>query len=148
VTMKAKSFLLQVDHPRIVESIGEAERNTTGEIRVWVSDRDRPQALEAARSRFLKLKMDRTKHRNAVLIFIAPRSRSFAVVGDVGIDEKVGGSFWLEVRDVMVGHLRDERYTDAILHAVKTAGARLTEHFPADPGGRGPNELPNEIIGD
>src|SRR5471030_3211005 len=100
--MKAKSFLLQVDHPRIVDSISEAERNTTGEIRVWISDRERPQALEAARSRFLKLRMDRTKHRNAVLIFIAPRSRTFAVVGDACIDEKVGEKFWSEVRDVMV----------------------------------------------
>jgi uncharacterized membrane protein len=146
--MKANSFLLQVDHQRIVESIGEAERNTTGEIRVWVSDRDRPQALEAARSRFLKLKMDRTRHRNAVLIFIAPRSRSFAVVGDAGIDEKVGGNFWLEVRDAMIDHLRKERYTDALVHAVQVVGARLTEHFPAPAGGRGPDELPNEIIGD
>ena len=146
--MKAKSFLHQVDHPRIIASIDQAERGTTGEIRVWVSDRNRPHALEAARKRFAKLKMDRTRHRNAVLIFIAPRSRSFAVVGDVGIDEKVGEQFWFEVRDAMVEHLRNERYTEAILHAVETAGARLSEHFPAVPGEKNENELPNEIIGD
>ena len=146
--MKAKSFLEQVDHPRVVAAIGEAERGTSGEIRVWVSDRHRPQALEAARSRFLKLKMDRTKHRNAVLIFVAPRSRSFAVVGDVGIDEKVGEQFWSEVRDAMIEHLRNERYTEAIVHAVRTAGARLAEHFPTDPEGRSEDELPNEIITD
>lgn len=148
MSMKAKSFLQLVDHPRIVESIDQAERNTTGEIRVWVTDRNRPQALEAARARFLKLKMDRTKHRNAVLIFVAPRSRTFAVVGDVGIDEKVGEQFWSDVRDAMIEHLRNERYTEAIVHAVERAGARLAEHFPIGPGGRGEDELPNEIVTD
>jgi uncharacterized membrane protein len=146
--MKAKSFLERVDHPSIVASIAEAEKTTTGEIRVWVSDRERPQALEAAQARFLKLGMDRTKHRNAVLIFVAPRSRTFAVVGDIGIDEKVGDSFWSEVRDAMIDHLRAERFTEAILHAVRTAGARLTEHFPVGLEGRDKDELPNEIIGD
>ena len=146
--MKAKSFLSQIDGPRIVAAIGAAEQTTSGEIRVWVSDRDRPDALNAATSRFLKLKMDRTRHRNAVLIFLAPRSRSFAVVGDTGIDAKVGEGFWSEVRDVMKGHLREGKYTDAILHAVAAAGARLAEHFPPDADGRDRNELPNEILGD
>lgn len=145
---KATSFLQQVDSPRVVAAIGLAETKTSGEIRVWVSDRDRPDALAAAKRRFLKLKMDRTKHRNAVLIFVAPRSRSFAVVGDVGIDEKTGEKFWVEVRDVMKGHLRGGHFTEAILHAIETAGARLAEHFPIDPGGRDENELPNDIIVD
>lgn len=146
--MKAKSFLSQVDSPRVVAAIAVAETKTSGEIRVWVSDRDRPNALGAATSRFLKLKMDHTRHRNAVLIFLAPRSRSFAVVGDTGIDAKVGEQFWTEVRDAMKSHLSDGKYTDAILHAVATAGARLAEHFPPDADGRDRNELPNEIIVD
>ena len=145
---KAKSFLQQVDHPRVIAAIGAAEKNTSGEIRVWVTDRDRPDALATAKGRFLKLKMDRTRHRNAVLIFIAPRSRTFAVVGDIGIDEKTGEKFWVDVRDAMKDHLRGGHYTEAILHAIETAGARLAEHFPVDPDGRNENELPNEIIGD
>lgn len=146
--MKTKSFLSEIDQPRIVKAIAEAETSTSGEIRVWVSDRNRPNALEAARSRFLRLKMDHTRHHNAVLIFVAPRSRSFAVVGDVGIDAKVGGQFWSEVRDAMKGHLRGGKYTEAILHAVTTAGLRLAEHFPPDADGRDRNELPNDIIVD
>ena len=148
MSMKATSFLQQVDDARVVESIGRAERLSTGEIRVWVSDQNRPDALGAARTRFLKLHMERTTHRNAVLIFVAPRSRTFAVVGDIGIDQRVGSQFWSEVRDVMIDHLRAERYTEAIVHAVETAGRRLAEHFPVGRGGRNPNELPNEILGD
>ncbi len=146
--MKATLFLNEIDNAGIVVAIAEAEKRTSGEIRVWVSGRSRPDALAAARSRFVKLKMDRTKHRNAVLIFIAPRSRTFAIVGDVGIDEKTGGQFWVEVREVMKAHLRESRYTAAILHAVETAGLRLAEHFPPGPDDRGENELPNEIITD
>ncbi len=129
-------------------AIAEAEKKTSGEIRVWVSSRHRSDALGAAQARFLKLGMDRTKHRNAVLIFIAPQSRTFAIVGDVGIDQKSGEQFWLEIRDVMKAHLRESRYTAAIMHAVETAGARLAEHFPPDADGGDRNELPNEIITD
>ena len=146
--MKTNSFLGEIDSVGIVSAITAVEAKTTGEIRVWVSDRNRPNALEAARSRFLKLKMDQTKQRNAILIFVAPQSRTFAIVGDVGIDEKSGEQFWVEVRDVMKAHLRESRYTAAIMHAIETAGARLAEHFPADPEGRGDNELPNEIVVD
>jgi uncharacterized membrane protein len=146
--MKAKSFLAEIDHALVVAAIAKVEMKTSGEIRVWVSDWSRPDALAAAKARFLKINMHHTRHRNAVLIFVAPRSRTFAVVGDVGINAKAGEEFWLEVRDVMKAHLQENRYTAAILHAVETAGAHLAEHFPPDADGGGRNELPNEILGD
>ena len=39
--------------------------------------------------------------RNGVLIFVAPRSRRFAIIGDQGVHEKCGESFWQELADAM-----------------------------------------------
>jgi uncharacterized membrane protein len=38
--------------------------------------------------------MQKTRDRNAVLIFVAPRAHKYAVVGDVGVHEKCGEEFW------------------------------------------------------
>jgi len=81
-----------------------------------------------------------------VLIYIAPRSRSFAVVGDIGVHEKCGDQFWQETATKMEALLRQERYTDALLEAVSGIGAVLAAHFPRQPDDK--NELPDEIAGD
>ncbi len=146
--MKAKHFLSQIDQPRVVAAIASAEKATSAEIRVWVSDRVRPDPVAAAQQRFGELGMNKTRHRNAVLIFVAPRSRTLAVVGDVAVHQECGEGFFREVRDDLVSHLRGERYTDGIVHAIEFAGRRLAVPFPADPGGHDPDELPNEIISD
>ena len=41
--------------------------------------------------------MTRTRERNAVLLYFAPVSRKFAVVGDAGVHEKCGAGFWEEI---------------------------------------------------
>ena len=74
--MHPKDFLQQLDEKQIVEAIAQAESATSGEIRIFISHRKRTDALAAAQARFDKLEMRNTHHRNAVLIYIVPRSRS------------------------------------------------------------------------
>src|SRR5512132_3896721 len=91
-----KQFLSQLDNDRIIAAIAESEKSTSGEIRVHVTRR-RPADLEArARRRFEKLGMTQTRHRNGVLIYIAPNLRQFQVLGDRGVHEKCGDDFWEE----------------------------------------------------
>ena len=93
--MKTKHFVQALDHARITAAIAEAERATSGQIRVFVSHRDVDDALAAARERFAKLGMEKTAARNAVLIFLAPEARKYAVVGDEGIHGRCGADeFW------------------------------------------------------
>ena len=94
--MKSRHFLQAVDHDRIVAAIAAAEKQTSGEIRVYVSKRKRKEVLAYARRRFTKLKMHRLPHRNGVLIFLAPLTHRFAVVGDTEIHTKCGDDFWKE----------------------------------------------------
>src|ERR1051325_4385583 len=99
--MHHKEFLEHVDEKRVVQAIAAAEAKTTGEIRVYVSHKERHDALEFARRRFQELGMTRTRHRNAVLIYIVPRTRQFAVLGDAGIHQKCGDALWKEIVSAM-----------------------------------------------
>ena len=142
--MKPEEFLNQLDDARIVASIGEAERQSSGEIRVYVSHKIREDALAAAYVRFQKLGMVRTRQRNAVLIYFAPRTRQFAIVGDTGVHQKCGDDFWQGISAAMSAQLRQGKFTEAIVDAIQKTGALLAQHFPRDPDDR--NELPNEIV--
>ena len=145
--MKTKHFLQALDHTRITSAIAEAERTTTGQIRVHVSHREVEDALLAARERFAKLKMHETAARNGVLIYLAPEAHKYAVVGDEGIHGRCGeDEFWKSVVGVtMRPLLKEGRFTDAIVAAVGEVGRELAAHFPATPGQVRPNELTDAV---
>lgn len=142
--MKIEHFLNQVDHDRVVAEVAKAEQRSSGEIRVYISHDKPADALAAARAEFDHLQMHRTAQRNAVLIFVAPLTRSFAIVGDTAIDAKCGGDFWQETARGMGEHFKAGKPTEAILAAVERVGAVLAEHFPRTGPDR--NELPDEVV--
>ncbi len=142
--MKPHEFLQAIDHEKIVAAIAAAEKRTSGEIRVYVSHRDRVDALAFANRRFHKLKMDRTPLRNAVMIFLAPRTHKFAVVGDVAVHAKCGDGFWRSVVVAMEPLLKTGDFTEAIVVGVRNVGEVLAEHFPPLPGDR--NDLSNAVV--
>ena len=144
--MHPKDFIQKLDEKQIVDAIAQAESTTSGEIRIFISHRKRSDALTAAQARFDKLGMRNTPHRNAVLIYLVPRSRTFAIVGDTGVHEKCGEPFWNEAVKELGENLRSKSLTEALIRAVHKVGARLAQHFPVDLDQR--NELPNEILHD
>jgi uncharacterized membrane protein len=133
-----------IDLDRIEAAIRSAERRTSGQIRVavarfyfWGSVR------RAADAAFARLRMSRTRRRNAVLLFVAPRLRGFAVIGDSGIHARVSDAFWSQISDGLRADFRGGDLTAGLLHAIETVGDRLAEHFPPDP--LGDNELPDRV---
>jgi len=141
--MKVQAFLKELDEQRIVAAIAESERQTSGQIRVFVSSKEIEDAYERAKARFLALGMEKTRDRNAVLIYFAPRSHKFAVVGDTAVHERCGDDFWTQLIGVMSASLKNQQFTEAVIHAVEKCGALLAEHFPPNPNGT--NELPDQI---
>ncbi len=141
--MKPEEFLDQLDDAQIVAAIGAAERQSSGEIRVYISHKIREDALAAAQVCFQKLGMTKTRQRNAVLIYFAPLTRQFAIVGDAGIHQKCGDDFWQGIRLAMSEQLQQGKFTGAIVGAIQKTGALLAQHFPRDSDDR--NELPNEV---
>ncbi|HUK82263.1 MAG TPA: TPM domain-containing protein [Verrucomicrobiae bacterium] len=141
--MKAKELSRQLDHRRIVAAIGNAEKHTSGEIRVYVSYRKARDPHHDATRQFLKLGMNKTNHRNAVLIYVAPESQTFAIIGDEAVHARCGQEFWERVAGGMAELFRQKKFTDGIVHGIDTAGRLLAEHFPAQGGSH--NELPDSI---
>src|SRR5262249_27691956 len=107
------------------------------------SHKKRADVMTFARRRFAELGMTRTRHRNGVLIYVVPRTRRYAIVGDVSANEKCGESFWQEVSAGMSEHFKRGQFNQAILEAIARVGAMLARHFPPEPGDR--NELPDEV---
>lgn len=141
-----KEFLNQLQHDDIVAGIREAEKKTSGEIRVFISRKDVTDPVAAAQKVFEKLGMTKTRQRNGVLIFVAPRARKFAVIGDVGIHQKCGDSFWQALADEMTTHFKASCFSVGIVHGIQKAGDLLAAHFP--PGPDDENELPDKVEGD
>ena len=81
----------------IVSAIREAEKNTSGEVRVYVESRcSFVDALDRAVEVFAEMGMHATKDRNGVLVYVALKDQQLAVFGDEGIHQKVGTDYWNE----------------------------------------------------
>ena len=144
--MRAKHFLNQLEQDRVVAAIGEAEKKTSGEIRVFISRWEPTDALAAARTQFSRLAMHQTRERNGVLIFVAPRVSKFAVIGDEGVHAKCGDAFWTDVAKAMSGYFKRQQFTEGLLHGIEKAGELLAQHFPRHADDK--NQLSNEIESD
>ena len=143
--MQTKEFLSKLDHDRIIEAIRRAESKTSGEIRVYIQrGKFETDPVMLAQKKFQRLGMYKTRERNAVLIFVAPRAHKFAVVGDQAIHEKCGEQFWQHVVDGMRVHFQNEKFSHALTEAVNEVGVVLATHFPRTSANA--NELPDEII--
>jgi uncharacterized membrane protein len=143
--MRTREFISKLEHDRIVQAIREAESRTSGEIRVLIQrGKLKSDPLQAAQRKFHRLGMHKTRERNAVLILVAPRVHKLAVVGDNAIHEKCGDEFWRRVVEKMRTHFQNEKFSDALIEAVKEIGNVLARHFPQTV--RDTNELPDDII--
>ena len=133
----------KIDHARVVAAISAAEQQTSGEIRVVIARHKAADPVVAATKHFERLGMTRTSQRNGVLIYLAPRSRNFAVIGDTAVHEKCGDAFWRLLTAAMALHFKRGEFTEGLGHGIERAGHLLAEHFPRGANDR--NELPNQI---
>ena len=140
---KAKNYFSLTDNAKIVAAIRRAEQKTSGEIKVRIENRTFIQVVGRARYLFFKLKVHLTKDRNGVLLYIAVKSKKFAIIGDIGIQKKVGNDFWNDVKAEMSKDLADGKVLEAIIDAVDMTGEKLKEHFPYD--GDDKNEVEDEV---
>jgi uncharacterized membrane protein len=142
--MRTREFLSKLEHDRIVNAIREAESKTSGEIRVFVQrGKLNADPLMVAQKKFHRLGMYKTRERNAVLIFVAPRAHKFAIIGDEAIHEKCGEEFWQRVVDGMRVHFQNEKFSHALTEAINEVGKVLARHFPRT--STNANELSDEV---
>ena len=137
-------FFKKSEEKEIVQKIREAERNTSGEIRVHLErELDGFDVLDVATEVFYILEMEKTEQRNGVLFFIVPSEKKFAILGDKGINEVVPHNFWDEIRDILGSNFKNKKFKDGICLGVERVGEKLHEFFPYQSDDK--NELPDEI---
>jgi uncharacterized membrane protein len=136
-------FFTKAEKKKIVSAIQEAERNTSGEVRVHLERHVKGDILEHAKKVFEKIGMTKTKDRNGVLVFLATRDKRFAILGDQGINEKVPSTFWDDAARLMSNHFKKGEFAEGISKAILLAGEKLKAFFPRQADDK--NELSDEI---
>ena len=140
---EATEFLTPAEEEAVIAAIQQAEKNTSGEIRVHIENHAEKPPLERAQEVFLSLGMHATTARNGVLFYVGVTDKSFAIVGDEGIDKVVESDFWDCTKDVVLGHFKEQRFKQGLVEGILRAGERLKQYFPYDDDDK--NELPDTI---
>ena len=143
---KKKDFFSAEEQQLIIEAIRNAERMTSGEVRVFVESKcSYMDAIDRAAELFFQLEMQKTDDRNAVLLYVAMKDRQLAVFGDEGIHKKVGNEYWNNEVHKMITNFNRENYAAGISEVVKDIGEALTKNFPFN-NDTDKNELPDDIV--
>jgi uncharacterized membrane protein len=132
------------DKKIITDAIKEAERETSGEIQVHIENHCKIEVMDRAAEVFGKLKMHKTKYRNAVLFYLAVKDHQFAILGDAGINHVVPEDFWEKIKAEMLIDFRQGHFTEGLRKGIEMSGQQLKSHFPFDQKGD-TNELSDEI---
>jgi len=130
VTMKAESFFTQEQKDIIVHAIEAAEKQTSGEIRVYIENNCKGSVLDRAAYLFKLLDMFNTKGRNGVLFYLSVARKEFAVLGDTGINAKVPEGFWDSVRDILQESFGEGDFTGGLSKGIDRIGEKLKGFFP------------------
>jgi uncharacterized membrane protein len=143
---KKKNFFTAEEQQLIIDAIQNAERMTSGEVRVFVESKcSYMDAIDRAAELFFQLEMQKTDDRNAVLLYVAMKDRQLAVFGDEGIHEKVGNEYWNNAVHKKISNVNRENYAAGISEVVKDIGEALTKNFPFS-NDTDKNELPDDIV--
>jgi uncharacterized membrane protein len=127
---KVEDFLTKEEEQVVVDAIRIAEKNTSGEIRVHIEKETSIAVMDRAVEVFNQLEMHKTKDANGVLIYVAVKSRQFAICGDKGINEVVPDDFWDTTRNIMANHFKNGNFKQGLVDAILKAGEKLKHYFP------------------
>ncbi len=143
---KSSSLFSAEEKEAIAAAIILAEKQTSGEIRVFIENKCRYiEATDRAAELFHQLNMHQTAERNGVLLYLAITDRQLGIWGDQGIHEKLGSTYWSKQVNVMLAAFNRADYTAGICECILEIGKALQLHFPYQ-GEKDKNELDNEVV--
>jgi putative membrane protein len=102
----------------------------------------RARAHRAALEQFVVRRVDHTRNRTGILIFVSLAERYARIIADEGIASKVQTTEWQAAIDELVARMRDGRMVQGLVAAVDRCGTVLAAHAPPDGS---PNELPDRL---
>jgi uncharacterized membrane protein len=125
-----KKFFTKEEEQQIMSAIQQAEKNSSGEIRVHLAKRSWGDVYKTAVKIFNKLGMYKTKQRNGVLIFICLKTKKFAIIGDKGINDIVGKNFWDDVAEILKTNFKQDKFVKGLTASIILIGEKLKKYFP------------------
>ena len=138
------AFFSKTEEKAIVKAIKQAEKLSSGEIRVHVDKHYADDIETAAMQVFEKLKMYNTQDLNGVLIYINVPAHKFYLIGDEGIHAKVGANFWSQVSQSIATSFKTGSFAQGTIDGVLEIGKQLKSYFPYQ-GNADKNELDDNI---
>jgi len=106
---EVEDFLSLAEEQAIVQAIALAEKNTSGEIRVHIENHSETPPIARAQEVFNFLKMYQTEARNGVLFYVGVTDKTFAIIGDIGIDDVVETDFWDSTKDLVIEKFKEKK---------------------------------------
>ncbi|MFM8587631.1 MAG: TPM domain-containing protein [Bacteroidota bacterium] len=144
-TGRKKSFFSKEDEERMVQAIRFAEKQTSGEVRLYIESHcSYISPIDRAKELFATLNMHETKDRNGVLLYFAMKDRQMAIWGDEGIHQKMGQAFWEKEVASILSEFKSNHFVEGICHMIHDVGDALKMHFPYTSDDK--NELDDNIV--
>lgn len=128
--MKPEKKFTESQKEAMVAAIRQAEKDTSGEIRIHFENHCKKEVLDQAADVFAELKMHTTTERNGVLIYVALEDKKLAILGDAGINAKVPDNFWDDVKSRMVELFKQGEIAEGVCQAAIEVGKHLKQFFP------------------
>jgi uncharacterized membrane protein len=141
--MKPAEFLSKEEEKLIAGAIENAEKQTSGEIRVHIESSCKPEVLDRAADVFKSLALHKTKERNGVLFYMSIKDHKFAIIGDAGINAVVPGDFWDTTKETVLEHFKKGEFAQGLIKGIGMTGDHLRQYFPHQANDE--NELSDEI---
>lgn len=111
------------------------------------------EVAESAAAAFLRHNLHRTSHRRGILIYLSLFERRIEVIGDLGIEQVLGGDVWQQVikdfqsslsATTKKNHRSMENLTQALEEVLASLSRKLHAHFPrTKENHHGNNQLTN-----
>jgi uncharacterized membrane protein len=142
---RKKAFFTADEAAVIVAAIREAEKLTSGEIRLYVETKCAfMDPLDRAAEVFKELNMYKTSFHNGVLLYVATQDKQMCVYADSGIRSVVDVDVWKNAVQLMQQNFTNQQYVEGLVSCVKYIGILLQQYFPYDSQDK--NELPDNIV--
>ncbi len=142
---RKKAILTPEEAATVVAAIRDAEKLTSGEIRVYMETQNKyVDPLDRAKEVFTELNMHKTALRNGILIYVASKDKEMCLLADEGINKIVNNGVWKVAVGLMQVSFAQQQYVEGLVSCVNYIGTLLQQHFPYNSQDK--NELPDNIV--
>lgn len=121
------------ERDRIADAMRAARAGTSAHLELRIEESRSIDTLDAAQKHLQDRGFLDRPGRDAVVFFVAPNARRFAVYGDAGVHRAVGDRYWAALAEDIGMHFAHGSVGDAIVFGVERIATMLAGKFPKAP---------------